>query len=178
MVRGTQSRPGSPFFTIGSKTHLIGNRRRKNNTLNTPNLFTPVRLGALEAPNRIVLAPLTGMRAGPGGVPTPLMAEYYAQRAMAGLIITEPRQFPGKAQATPTRPASTPMNRSPAGSGSPRRCIVPAAAFFFSSRTWAGSLIRASNRTAVCRLRPAPSFRDPARRSRRTECNRTLRRAP
>ena len=57
--------------------------------MNTPNLFTPIRLGALEAPNRIVLAPLTGMRAGPGGVPTPLMAEYYAQRAVAGLMVTE-----------------------------------------------------------------------------------------
>jgi N-ethylmaleimide reductase len=55
----------------------------------TPNLFSPVRLGALEAPNRIVMASLTGMRAGPGRVPTPLMAEYYAYRAVAGLIITE-----------------------------------------------------------------------------------------
>jgi N-ethylmaleimide reductase len=57
--------------------------------LKTPNLFSPVRLGALEAPNRIVMASLTGMRAGPGRVPTPLMAEYYAYRAVAGLIITE-----------------------------------------------------------------------------------------
>ena len=37
----------------------------------TPDLFTPVRLGALEAPNRIIMAPLTRMRAGPGRVPTP-----------------------------------------------------------------------------------------------------------
>ena len=57
--------------------------------MNTPNLFNPIRLGALEAPNRIVMAPLTRMRAGPGRVPTPSMAEHYAQRAVAGLIITE-----------------------------------------------------------------------------------------
>ena len=57
--------------------------------MNTPNLFTPVRLGAVEAPNRLVMAPLTRMRAGAGRVPTPLMAEYYAQRAAAGLIVTE-----------------------------------------------------------------------------------------
>jgi N-ethylmaleimide reductase len=54
-----------------------------------PTLFSPVRLGAVEAPNRIVMAPLTRMRAGPRRVPTPLMAEYYAQRAGAGLIVTE-----------------------------------------------------------------------------------------
>ena len=57
--------------------------------MNTPNIFTPVRLGAVEAPNRLVMAPLTRMRAGAGRVPTPLMAEYYAQRAAAALIITE-----------------------------------------------------------------------------------------
>lgn len=52
-------------------------------------LFTALRLGALSLPNRIVMPPLTRMRAGPGGVPLPLAAEYYAQRASAGLIITE-----------------------------------------------------------------------------------------
>jgi N-ethylmaleimide reductase len=57
--------------------------------MNIPDLFTPIRLGAIEAPNRIVMAPLTRMRAGPDRVPTPLMAEYYAQRAAAGLIVNE-----------------------------------------------------------------------------------------
>jgi N-ethylmaleimide reductase len=57
--------------------------------MNTPNLFTPVRLGAIEAPNRIVMAPLTRMRTGPDRVPTALMADYYAQRSAAGLIINE-----------------------------------------------------------------------------------------
>ncbi|RYY64807.1 MAG: alkene reductase, partial [Comamonadaceae bacterium] len=51
-------------------------------------LFDPVQAGSLQLPNRIVMAPLTRNRA-PGAVPTPLMAEYYAQRASAGLLITE-----------------------------------------------------------------------------------------
>ncbi len=53
-------------------------------------LFTPVRMGEPELPNRIVMAPLTRMRAGPiDHVPTALQAEYYAQRASAGLIVAE-----------------------------------------------------------------------------------------
>jgi N-ethylmaleimide reductase len=53
-----------------------------------PTLFDPVKAGNLHLPNRIVMAPLTRNRA-PDAVPTPLMAEYYAQRASAGLLITE-----------------------------------------------------------------------------------------
>lgn len=53
-------------------------------------LFTPARMGALELPNRIVMAPLTRMRAGAHDqVPTALQAEHYAQRASAGLIVSE-----------------------------------------------------------------------------------------
>ena len=53
-------------------------------------LFTPVKLGAFELQNRLVMAPLTRSRAAnPGRVPNDLMAEYYEQRATAGLIITE-----------------------------------------------------------------------------------------
>jgi N-ethylmaleimide reductase len=51
-------------------------------------LFDPLQVGALALPNRIVMAPLTRNRA-PDGVPTPLMATYYAQRASAGLLISE-----------------------------------------------------------------------------------------
>jgi N-ethylmaleimide reductase len=53
-----------------------------------PSLFDPVQVGSLHLPNRIVMAPLTRNRA-PKAIPTPLMAEYYAQRASAGLIISE-----------------------------------------------------------------------------------------
>ena len=47
-------------------------------------LFDPVRLGPLVLPNRVVMAPLTRSRASRDGVPSPLAAEYYAQRASAG----------------------------------------------------------------------------------------------
>ena len=58
--------------------------------MSTPaNLFTPIRIGAVEAPNRIFMAPLTRCRAAAGNVPVELNALYYTQRATAGLIITE-----------------------------------------------------------------------------------------
>ncbi len=53
-------------------------------------LFQPYALGSLELPNRIVMPPMTRSRASqPGDVPNELMAEYYAQRASAGLIVSE-----------------------------------------------------------------------------------------
>lgn len=52
-------------------------------------LFSAVKLGAIELKNRVVMAPMTRDRAGPDDKPTPLMAEYYAQRTSAGLIVTE-----------------------------------------------------------------------------------------
>ncbi len=52
-------------------------------------LFTPVSLGGLTLANRIVMAPLTRCRADADHVPTAIMAEYYAQRASAGLLIAE-----------------------------------------------------------------------------------------
>ncbi|OOC09963.1 alkene reductase [Thioalkalivibrio halophilus] len=56
-------------------------------------LFRPYVLGPLELPNRVLMSPLTRSRAGqPGDVPTDLNAEYYAQRADAGLIISEATQ--------------------------------------------------------------------------------------
>jgi 2,4-dienoyl-CoA reductase-like NADH-dependent reductase (Old Yellow Enzyme family) len=54
-----------------------------------PSLFDPIRLGAVEAPNRILMAPLTRGRATKDHVPTADMITYYTQRASAGLIITE-----------------------------------------------------------------------------------------
>ncbi len=55
----------------------------------TVNLFTPLQLGPYTLPNRVAMAPLTRCRAGEGRVPTELNAEYYAQRASAGLIVSE-----------------------------------------------------------------------------------------
>lgn len=57
--------------------------------MNHPTLFQPLKVGALELPNRILMAPLTRTRAEAGHVPGNLIAEYYAQRASAGLIIAE-----------------------------------------------------------------------------------------
>ena len=51
-------------------------------------LFDPVKAGALDLANRIVMAPLTRNRS-PNAVPGPLAVDYYAQRATAGLLITE-----------------------------------------------------------------------------------------
>jgi N-ethylmaleimide reductase len=56
---------------------------------NTTKLLAPATLGPLALPNRLLMAPLTRNRAEADGTPTPLMAEYYAQRASAGLIIAE-----------------------------------------------------------------------------------------
>jgi 2,4-dienoyl-CoA reductase-like NADH-dependent reductase (Old Yellow Enzyme family) len=54
-----------------------------------PTLFDPLKLGPYTLPNRILMAPLTRSRAGSERVPNALMAEYYAQRASAGLILSE-----------------------------------------------------------------------------------------
>jgi N-ethylmaleimide reductase len=58
----------------------------------TQDLFSSFRLGELELPNRMVMAPMTRSRALDGNVPNPLAAIYYAQRASAGLIVTEATQ--------------------------------------------------------------------------------------
>jgi 2,4-dienoyl-CoA reductase-like NADH-dependent reductase (Old Yellow Enzyme family) len=53
------------------------------------NLLDPIKMGDLQLPNRIIMAPLTRCRADAGRVPSEMMVEYYRQRASAGLIITE-----------------------------------------------------------------------------------------
>ena len=65
---------------------------------NVPDLFSPVEVGPLKLHNRVVMAPLTRSRAGPGNVPTQLNALYYAQRASAGLIIAEATQIAPEGQ--------------------------------------------------------------------------------
>jgi N-ethylmaleimide reductase len=57
--------------------------------MTAPTLFSTIQLGPLALPNRIFMAPLTRCRASEGHVPNDLNAEYYAQRASAGLIISE-----------------------------------------------------------------------------------------
>ncbi len=79
----------------------MSNRLQSNSTAS---LFEPYRLGALELANRIVMAPLTRNRAALGNVPTSLMAEYYAQRAGAGLIISEATQVVPEGQGYEATP--------------------------------------------------------------------------
>ncbi len=67
-------------------------------------LFKSLRLGAIQLPNRIIMAPLTRMRAGGANVPTALNAEYYAQRSSAGLIISEGTAISPQAQGFPNAP--------------------------------------------------------------------------
>lgn len=57
--------------------------------MHSPLLLEPVQLGSLTLPNRVVMAPLTRLRAEADGTPTELIATYYRQRASAGLIISE-----------------------------------------------------------------------------------------
>ncbi len=72
--------------------------------MTTPNLFTPLALGPLVLPNRVVMAPLTRMRAGPGAVAGPTAPRYYAQRASAGLIIAEASQVSPQGQGYASTP--------------------------------------------------------------------------
>lgn len=67
-------------------------------------VFSKFLLGALELPNRIVMAPMTRNRAGPGEIPGPLAVKYYVQRASAGLIITEGTQISQQGQGYPGTP--------------------------------------------------------------------------
>ncbi len=67
-------------------------------------LFDPLPLGDLTLKNRVVMAPLTRMRAASGNVPVALNAEYYAQRAGAGLIISEATQISQQGQGYPATP--------------------------------------------------------------------------
>jgi 2,4-dienoyl-CoA reductase-like NADH-dependent reductase (Old Yellow Enzyme family) len=69
-----------------------------------PSLFDPMRMGDLELPNRVLMAPLTRARATEDRIPTDLMREYYVQRASAGLILTE---------ATCISPSSVGYERTP-----------------------------------------------------------------
>lgn len=69
-----------------------------------PDLFTSLKMGPLMLPNRIVMAPMTRNRAGEGMVPGDLMVSYYAQRATAGLIVSEGAPISPQAVGYPNTP--------------------------------------------------------------------------
>ena len=68
------------------------------------NIFTPIRIGPYDLQNRVIMAPMTRSRAGQGNVPTALAATYYAQRASAGLIISEATQISPQGVGYPYTP--------------------------------------------------------------------------
>ena len=70
----------------------------------TEQLFTPHTTGALQLPNRMMMAAMTRSRAGAGNVPTALTAKYYRQRASAGLIVTEASQVVPEGVGYPNTP--------------------------------------------------------------------------
>ena len=70
----------------------------------TNNLFSPFTLGPTPLPNRMVMAPLTRSRAADGDVPSDLAVTYYAQRATAGLIISEATQVSAQGKGYPKTP--------------------------------------------------------------------------
>lgn len=72
--------------------------------MSNSSLLGPVKLGAVELKNHIVMAPLTRNRAGEGNVPQDLNVEYYKQRATAGLIITEASQVSADGVGYPSTP--------------------------------------------------------------------------
>ncbi len=88
----------------------------KNPADDTDILFSPLKIGDLRLPHRVVMAPLTRSRAAqPGDVPMAMNAEYYRQRASAALIISEATQVSPRAKVMLSRPAFTPRTRSPVG---------------------------------------------------------------
>lgn len=90
--RTPELKPRGPELLIDQLNNTHASRRIAQAFAPPPttmkSLFNPLQLGRLRLPNRIVMAPLTRNRA-PHAVPTPLMAQYYAQRASAGLLISE-----------------------------------------------------------------------------------------
>jgi len=121
-----------------------------------PTLFDPIKIGDLELNNRVIMAPLTRCRAEPGRVPGDLIAEYYAQRADAGLIISEATSVTPMGVGYPDTPGIWSPSRFRAGRRSPMQCTPKAARSSCSSGTSAVSPTRSTS-TASYRSHPAPS---------------------
>lgn len=119
-------------------------------------LFDPITLGDLELPNRIIMAPLTRCRADAGRVPNALMAEYYVQRASAGLIISEATSVSPMGVGYPDTPGIWSAEQVRAGPTSPMPCMPQAAESSCSCGTWAAFPIHATS-MASCRSHPVPS---------------------
>ena len=107
-----------------------------------PTLFDPLEVGDLTLPNRIIMAPLTRCRAGPGRVPNALMSEYYAQRASAGLIISEATSVSPMGVGYPDTPGIWSREQVEGWKLVTRAVHDAAAGSCSSSGTWGGSRTR------------------------------------
>ena len=128
-------------------------------------LFDPVQLGPITLSNRIVMAPLTRSRADDAGVPGELQATYYAQRASAGLIVTEATNISAQGKGYIRTPGIwTPGAGRRLAASPPRPCTTRAGASSCSSGTWAASRTPTCSRATCCpwrRARCAPKASRP-----------------
>ena len=99
-----------------------------------PTLFDPLRLGAIAAPNRVFMAPMTRGRSTRDHVPTSIMADYYSQRAGAGLIITEATGISPQGLGFPYASGLWNVRQIEARLRQP--CTMPAAGSWCSFGTW------------------------------------------
>ncbi len=98
-------------------------------------LFQPTKLGNLELPNRVLMAPLTRNRSQDDGTPVEMAQTYYGQRASAGLIFTEATQVSAMGKGYIKTPASTHRATSTAGRKLSTRSMLTAVVSSFSSGT-------------------------------------------
>lgn len=131
--------------------------------MSSAKLFTPLKVGAITATNRVFMAPLTRLRSiEPGDIPTPLMAEYYRQRASAGLIISEATQISAQAKGYAARRDYTAMSRSLPGKKSLRECMLRAVILRYNCGIQAVFHTPACNQADKRLSRHPLSMREPA----------------
>jgi len=82
----------------------VNQNQKRSKAMESYDIFSPVKIGSLSLKNRLVMAPMTRNRAGKGNVSQDLNAEYYAQRAGAGLLITEASQISPQGVGYPGTP--------------------------------------------------------------------------
>jgi 2,4-dienoyl-CoA reductase-like NADH-dependent reductase (Old Yellow Enzyme family) len=97
-------------------------------------LLEPIDFGPYRLPNRVVMSPMTRNRS-PGELPNALNAAYYAQRATAGLIISESTAISAEGLGGPRPPASSRTRSRQDGSASRKACIAMAGTCSFNSGT-------------------------------------------
>lgn len=125
--------------------------------MSSEKLFSPLKVGAITAANRVFMAPLTRLRSiEPGDIPTPLMAEYYRQRASAGLIISEATQISAQAKGYAGAPGLHSPEQIAAWKKSPQAYMLKRDVLPFSCGIPGVFRTVAFNLTARRRYRPQP----------------------